>query len=148
MNQLAAHRHRWVLDLHASSHHAIDLRLLRDGGDLTTNDLQEIADVLPEYGDIGLPILGRGSVQTDRFRVSRVRYIQGEEANTISAPLLVTDPSLEVGFEQQRFHVKDRRTKEIVGRARLQDGVYVLDYLLIAPHRQVPIDTFFAFLRN
>lgn len=117
----------WVLDLYAWFHSTFDLRLLRD---VKMPDLGEIAEALPPWEQKPLPVLGRGSVQTGLVKVPDVHYIQGEENNVISVAQL-SRVGLDTVFEQQRCCVKDRETGEIVGRAHLRNGVYVVDYLLI-----------------
>lgn len=125
---MAADGSPWVLDMYAWFHSTFDLRLLRD---VKMHDLGEIAEALPPWLQKPLSVLGRGSVQTERFKVPDVRYIQGQESNVISVPQLSRAHNLETVFEQQRCSVKDRETGQVVGRAHLSDGEYVVDYLLI-----------------
>lgn len=149
---------QWILDSSSPVHFTFNLRLLRG---LVTYSLQKIADALPPVGsddrawpaegtaggdlqahDLGrhvgsqyLHILGHGSVQTESFGVPYVRYIQGEARNVISVDQLARVHGLKMVFEPTRCYVKDSKGHN-VGMARLRNGVYVLDYLLIGQEEQ------------
>lgn len=64
------------------------------------------------------------------IRVPNVRYVGGSAKNIISVSQLAFDHGLVAVFEPSWCYVKDQRGRD-VGRARLRDGAYVLDYLLI-----------------
>ncbi|XP_062198379.1 uncharacterized protein LOC133901101 isoform X2 [Phragmites australis] len=115
----------WVLDSFAWLHHTSDRRLLYN--------LQQKAEVMPTAAvDDQLQILEHGSVRTERFKVPKVRYIAGHATrNVISVAQLAYDHGLVTVFEPTGCHVKDKQTGQIVGKGRLSDGTYVLDYLRI-----------------
>jgi hypothetical protein len=73
-----------------------------------------------------------GSVGSVWFMVPVVRYIANSSSrNTISVDQLANDHGLVTVFEARCCYVKDRGTEQIVGKGRLRNGTYLLDYLLI-----------------
>nr|BBF89848.1 hypothetical protein [Oryza sativa f. spontanea]BBF89859.1 hypothetical protein [Oryza sativa f. spontanea] len=114
------------------------LRVLRNYKATTVQDrssgsgLRKTACLGSQYSTGGnqLQILGTGSVQTERFKVPGVRYVQEGQRNTISVAQLA-GLGLVTVFEPIFCHVKDEETGDIIGRGRSRNGLYVLDYLRI-----------------
>ncbi|CAO2146470.1 unnamed protein product [Urochloa humidicola] len=103
----------WILDLSGlyHEHYTSNLRLLYD----LRMDHQE----------------WHGQARGARLNVPDVTYVSKTKTNRISEWQLSVEHGLEVVFERQRCHIKDRYTGEVVGQARLHGNNYVLDYLVI-----------------
>ncbi|CAN6226668.1 unnamed protein product [Urochloa humidicola] len=80
-----------------------------------------------------LDIRGYGAVVMENFRVNNVLYVPGISCNAISLwRLIKLDYS--VAFSRAGCLIKDIRTGETVGNARLVDGLYRFDRL------EIPLD--------
>lgn len=80
-----------------------------------------------------LAVRGFGPVVMENFRVNNVLYVPGLTCNVISLSKLI-DLNYNVAFSRSGCLIKDLRTGEIVGNARLVQGLYQLDRL------EIPMD--------
>ena len=80
-----------------------------------------------------LAVRGFGPVVMENFRVNNVLYVPGLTCNVISLSRLIK-LDYNVMFSRSGCLIKDLRTGEIVGNARLVQGIYQLDRL------EIPMD--------
>ncbi|CAL4985975.1 unnamed protein product [Urochloa decumbens] len=80
-----------------------------------------------------LDIRGFGAVVMENFRVNNVLYVPGLSCNAISLSRLIK-LDYSVSFSRAGCLIKDIRTGETVGNARLVDGLYRFDRL------EIPLD--------
>ena len=80
-----------------------------------------------------LAVRGFGPVVMENFRVNNVVYVPGLTFNAISLSRLIK-LDYNVAFSRSGCLIKDLRTGEIVGNARLVQGLYQLDRL------EIPMD--------
>jgi len=80
-----------------------------------------------------LAVRGFGPVVMENFRVNNVLFVPGLTCNVISLSRLI-DLNYNVAFSRSGCLIKDLRTGEIVGNARLVQGLYQLDRL------EIPMD--------
>ncbi|KAL6654588.1 hypothetical protein ACP70R_008053 [Stipagrostis hirtigluma subsp. patula] len=113
----------WVLDTFAWMHHTSNPRLLLRQGKLSVES--------HEWGRGGVLRTHGGSIRTESFSVPDVRYVEGDARNVISVHQLAVDHGLVTVFEPTSCYVKDNKTGQVVGKGRLRNGTYVLDYLRI-----------------
>ncbi|XP_066336170.1 uncharacterized protein [Miscanthus floridulus] len=124
--------HKWVLDSGAWIHRTSNPLVVLDEGDhwhwqWQFQD-QKMARSL--YVQLGLR-----SVRTERFDFPGVQYVAGDDdddaRNVVSVSQLARDHGLVTVFEPTSCHVKDKKTGQIVGKGRLRNGMYMLDYLRV-----------------
>jgi len=115
----------WVLDMGEKFHCTWDWRLLQD----TT--LKNIGHLTLADGS-KVNMFDSGSVRTEQFMIPDVRDTPRLlTMNIVSLYKLRHDHGLAAVFRQNRCDVMDDKSGLIVGSARLRDGRYVLDYLLV-----------------
>lgn len=77
--------------------------------------------------------------RTERFDFPCVLYLyvagdgdnDDDARNVVSVSQLARDHGLVTVFEPTSCHVKDKKSGQIVGKGRLRNGMYMLDYLRV-----------------
>lgn len=108
-----------------ASHHLTGNKLLFDQGSLI--DVNETLKVGNTYE---MKIVGRGCISRRGLTLPEVRYVPGLDVNVISVALLDA-MDYDVLFSMRECLVKERLGGEVVGKATLLDGLYMVDYLRI-----------------
>jgi len=115
----------WVLDMGEKFHCTWDWRLLQDTKIKPSKEL-----TLPDGSPV--PMHDCGLVRTEQLMIPDVHYAPRLlTMNIVSLYKLRHDHGLAAVFRQNRCDVMDDKSGLIVGSARLRDGRYVLDYLLV-----------------
>lgn len=109
----------------AAPHHATGNRDLLSGFTMEHDDLfVHASDGVPRK------VLARGSVITDAVILPDVWFVPGLTGNLVSVSQLA-ELDHSIGFGRSECCIRNARDGKIVGKGRLQKGVYVLDFLKI-----------------
>jgi hypothetical protein len=116
----------WLLDTGGKFHCTENWRLLQD----TVQYSGHLPQLLLADGTRA-GLFEQGWVRTELFNIPDVNYSPRLRMNIISLFKLQYDHGLTTVFRHNRCDVVDDKSGLVVGSARLRDGRYVFDHLLI-----------------
>ncbi|CAO2150790.1 unnamed protein product [Urochloa humidicola] len=129
-----------VLDPGSYFHCVSDPNLLHD-----LQLLETPAQLIGINGE-AFPVLGRGSLQTDKFKLADVLYVPQLPMNVISVHMLCDIGYTLHFFGAGSFSVKDDKTGRITGEGHICHGLFVFDYLLVHEGRSWLQDSIASFV--